>query len=60
MAAGVILDGPVLAAGALTLPALSCVDEVPLGWPPDVLIQICFSIEGRCQNCGATSITTWY
>jgi hypothetical protein len=49
VAGGVIAAGPVTIVGALTLPALSCVDEEPLGWPPEVLIQICLSMDGRCQ-----------
>ena len=56
--AGVILAGPVRAAGALADPALNCVVSDPDGDPPDVLIQIWFSISGRCQYCGATSMTT--
>jgi hypothetical protein len=56
--AGVILAGPVRAAGALADPALNCVVSDPDGDPPDVLIQIWFSISGSCQYCGATSMTT--
>jgi hypothetical protein len=58
LVAGGIAAGPVLAVGALTLPAPNCVVEVPLGDPPEVLIQICFRMSGRCQYCGATSMTT--
>ncbi len=43
---------------ALTDPALSALVCEPLGCAPDVLIQTCLSMEGRCQYCGATSITT--
>src|SRR5580700_6905328 len=56
--AGEIAAGPVTAAGALTAPAAIWVDCEPLGWAPEVLTQICLSMSGRCQYCGATSITT--
>ncbi len=58
VAAGVICAGPVRLVGALTAPPPSCVVDEPVGEAPDVLIQICFKMDGRCQYCGATSMTT--
>ena len=46
---GVMAAGPVRTVGALTLPAEICVLDDPLGDPPEVLIQICFSMAGFCQ-----------
>src|ERR1700761_3070314 len=45
---------------AVTVPATALVDCVPLTVPPAVLTQMFFNVSGLCQNCGATSITTWY
>jgi hypothetical protein len=58
VAGGDIAAGPVRGAGAVAEPALNCVVSEPLGLPPDVLIQICFNVSGRCQYFGATSNTT--
>ena len=43
---------------AVTEPALIWLVSEPLACPPEVLIQNCLSTPGRCQYCGATSITT--
>ncbi len=40
------------------VPATALVLWVPDAAPPEVLTQICFSISGSCQYCGATSMTT--
>ncbi len=50
--------GTLLTDPALVEPAASAEVCEPLAVPPDVLIQICFSMDGRCQYCGATSMTT--
>jgi hypothetical protein len=58
IAAGLIMAGPVRGWGAETEPAPIAVVCEPAGWAPDVLNQIWFRIDGRCQYCGAISITT--
>jgi hypothetical protein len=42
----------------VTEPALIWLVSEPLACPPEVLTQNCLSTAGRCQYCGATSITT--
>ena len=44
----------------VTVPATACEDWVPFTVPPAVLTQMFFRVSGLCQNCGATSMTTWY
>ena len=42
----------------VTEPALIWLVSEPLACPPEVLTQNCLNTAGRCQYCGATSITT--
>src|SRR5277367_6600206 len=45
---------------SIVVPATACVNCVPEGAPPAVLIYSSLRISGFCQYCGATSMTTWY
>ncbi len=57
---GAIDDVDGFCLGPTTVPATALVACVPPTEPPDVLIMRSLSVSGLCQNCGATSMITWY